>query len=128
MRKLQQSVGVVILLAAPAHLEARMRNPSSKMIPLQTRISPLAKYDWKVVCSQMNLVINKDENNKSVELAGLQVIMVQKSEPRAIYSKTSYEETEFQKALVIKRKKIDVKVKTAYTNKPGLADRKKKTL
>lgn len=53
----------------------------------------------------------------------------QKSEPRAIYFKTSYEETEFQKALVIKRKKdIDVEVKRAYTNKPGLADRKKSDL
>ncbi|KAL3288687.1 hypothetical protein HHI36_003120 [Cryptolaemus montrouzieri] len=42
MRKLQQSDRVVILLAAPAHLEAQVRNPSSK-IPLETRISPSTK-------------------------------------------------------------------------------------
>ncbi|KAL3286460.1 hypothetical protein HHI36_000966 [Cryptolaemus montrouzieri] len=71
----------------------------------------------------MNLAINKNKNNKSVELAGLKVIMVQKSELQAIYFKASYEE--IQKVLVMKRKKdIEVEVKRDYTNKLGLANEK----
>ncbi|KAL3288245.1 hypothetical protein HHI36_002694, partial [Cryptolaemus montrouzieri] len=52
--------------------------------------------------------------------------MVQNSEPRAIYFTISYEEIEFQKALVIKTKENkDVEVRKAYINKPGMSDRKK---
>ncbi|CAG5020883.1 unnamed protein product [Parnassius apollo] len=82
--------------------------------------------DWKGVCSQMGVNITKDEEGNTIKFADLKVVKVDKNHPRAIFFKTSYEQQEFKKAEVIRKKKsVDVEVKKAYDVKPALNKKKK---
>lgn len=76
--------------------------------PVRKRTKPLKVremcqedfYDWKGPCTQMNFTLHKEEDNNPIELMGAKVITVQKDTLN-----NSYAKNEFQKAIVIKKRK-----------------------
>ncbi|CAH1640746.1 unnamed protein product [Spodoptera littoralis] len=86
-------------------------------------------YDWKSVCNQNNFNLTKDEDNHVVKLPEVRVIRVSKDDTNAIFYKNSYAETDFKKAVVLRKKRNNnIEIKNLYNNKPGLAERKKSDL
>lgn len=86
-------------------------------------------YDWKSVCNQINFNLTKDEDNHVVKLSEVRVIRVSKDDTNAIFYKNSYAETDFKKAVVLRKKRNNnIEIKNVYNNKPGIAERKKSDL
>lgn len=79
----------------------------------------------------MNFAIMKDEDNNTVKLDRLKMIKVQSSDSDAIFFKESYADELLKKAIVVKKKRnhnsqsINLDLKKAYLQKPGLAEREK---
>lgn len=70
----------------------------------------------------------KDEEGNSVKIGAIKMLKVEKDKSCVVFYKKSYEEEEFNKAEIIRKKRIDVNVKKAYDCKPGILDRKKADL